>query len=901
MKRILSYAFLILSHLIAQGQADRMLNIPENALSWYNPVENTDSLISMVPLLSGRQKVDALCELSYALRRAGAAYDHAFNHAQEALELAKSIQYKKGIVTSKFLIGSYHRRQDVDTLGSLRILLEAEKHFDPSIHWSLKQRIWLEIGMRYRLIRENDSAVLYYNKSPRQLDEETAWLAHIQSLIWLMRDASIRNRHAEKINYMNRALQVIEQYPSYYSLVSHNLYLHEELCINLANDGKYRKANNLLMKAADTLFKMTERKYVVDFYLAKFLGRIARNFSYWGKYDAAFVFFDSSLQYFDRIFAEHQHELLLPENANRYRAWSINMANQLEEKAVVLIKTAKYIEAEELLTQSIEIRTKHNDPLGVAMCYDKLGELYKLQGRFMDGLSQYNAAINIKLEFIESRYRIWQGFTANQLLYSRESLAVTYLKIGRLYEVWESPHLALEFISKSLAASHETGSQKSEAEALIAYGDIYLALNLADSSLFYYQKAESIYEIMENRPGLAAVNESLGDYFSAHADHDQALYRYGRSQQKFEELEMPRDVARIYLKQGNVSLNNNNMHEALAKFESALLLAAGLNLPKLEMEYHHKLSVIYTSLDDYKQAFWHSERFHEIKDELFSLEISQYLAEAETRFETEKHKQEVLQVLSDQQILQDREARIRTLLLSLLVLVVVLTLWILLYIRHHRLKTGHEKVQLQQRLFRSQMNPHFIFNSLGSIQHSILSNEPDKAIRYLARFSKLMRSILNSSTKELVSVAEDLSTIENYLTLQIVRFPNKFDYRIIVDNKIDINSTFIPPMLVQPFIENAIEHGIMHKKSKGSLQIRYQRRNGMLHIEVEDDGVGRKKAMEIFAQRDKTHNGMATNITRERIDLLNRSGRKKMTFEIVDLSGAKGEATGTKVVFEVPM
>ena len=173
------------------------------------------------------------------------------------------------------------------------------------------------------------------------------------------------------------------------------------------------------------------------------------------------------------------------------------------------------------------------------------------------------------------------------------------------------------------------------------------------------------------------------------------------------------------------------------------------------------------------------------------------------------------------------------------------------------------------------MNPHFIFNSLASIQNSIINEEPKKASKYLARFSKLVRSILDSTVQEFIPLEQEITTIENYLELQKIRFPEKFDYTIEVDERLDTESVQIPPMLTQPFIENSIEHAIKHKDSKGKIDVRFKLQNGTLELEVEGDGIGRQRAMEIHNQQDQGHKSMATAITLERIRILSEKLQEK--------------------------
>jgi len=199
------------------------------------------------------------------------------------------------------------------------------------------------------------------------------------------------------------------------------------------------------------------------------------------------------------------------------------------------------------------------------------------------------------------------------------------------------------------------------------------------------------------------------------------------------------------------------------------------------------------------------------------------------------------------------------------------------------------------------MNPHFIFNSLSSIQNFIVTEKPDKASIYLSKFSKLFRNILDNSVEEFVTLEKEISTIENYLELQKVRYAGKFDYRIDIANEIDAETMQIPPMLAQPFIENAIEHGIKHRETPGHINIRFSLKDRTLIFEVEDDGIGRQKAREIEIAQDPGHRSMSTSLTRERLANLNRKLHRKIVLEIIDLQNALGEAAGTRGVFGVPV
>ncbi|MBW6474381.1 MAG: histidine kinase [Anaerolineaceae bacterium] len=273
----------------------------------------------------------------------------------------------------------------------------------------------------------------------------------------------------------------------------------------------------------------------------------------------------------------------------------------------------------------------------------------------------------------------------------------------------------------------------------------------------------------------------------------------------------------------------------------------------------------------------------------------------QARFENERLEQQVVNLVKDNELKESRLQRNQLILVSVgLITFLVLALGAL-YVRQGRINALHEKLLVEQRLFRSQMSPHFIFNSLASVQNFIVKQDDTRASIYLSRFSELVRSILNNSLQEQITLEEEISTIENYLALQKVRFSDKFDYDIEADDALDPESTFIPPMLTQPFIENSIEHGIRNLEGKGKVTVRFISRNDHLLLEIEDNGIGRERAQELLRQRDKGHKSLATAITRERIAILNRKLKHKITLDIIDLKDEQGEASGTRVVFVIPV
>ena len=205
---------------------------------------------------------------------------------------------------------------------------------------------------------------------------------------------------------------------------------------------------------------------------------------------------------------------------------------------------------------------------------------------------------------------------------------------------------------------------------------------------------------------------------------------------------------------------------------------------------------------------------------------------------------------------------------------------------------------LKLRAVRAQMNPHFIFNALNSIQKFIFLKSPEEANQYIVKFSKLMRMILESTNQSFTSLADEIYMLELYVSLEQLRFDNIFDYDIVVDPKLDRERTLIPSIMLQPFVENAINHGLAPRISKGKLSIRFYASNHNLICEIEDNGIGREESRKI---RKSTHSSRALDIIKERKEILKESDNYIIDFIFEDLYNEKKESMGTKMILTLPL
>lgn len=228
---------------------------------------------------------------------------------------------------------------------------------------------------------------------------------------------------------------------------------------------------------------------------------------------------------------------------------------------------------------------------------------------------------------------------------------------------------------------------------------------------------------------------------------------------------------------------------------------------------------------------------------------------------------------------------------------------IFLFFRRQRMIKERNTLELaktEQRMFRLQMNPHFVFNALLAIQGYMYNNQPHEAGRYLTSFAKLIRHTLYGSTEDFIHLDKEIEALEYYLDLQRMRFNRMFEYSIEISDEIIPESTLIPPLLIQPFLENAIEHGLQHKGEGGKLRLIISGAGTIIKVVVEDNGIGRKKSQEMNKNRDKLHKSMGQDIVSKRIESLNMIMTQKIQLEISDMLDDSGNAAGTRVVLLLP-
>jgi tetratricopeptide (TPR) repeat protein len=509
--------------------------------------------------------------------------------------------------------------------------------------------------------------------------------------------------------------------------------------------------------------------------------------------------------------------------------------------------------------------------------FSKIGLPYRMTGRS-------DTALIIYQRYLEAGRK--HGFDITDLLVHEAVVASCFYETGSVdsavYTYWKA--LAYPEVNQSIHAL------KHEYKRRLA--SIYTATGEPDSAFFYYNNA---YEwLKENgylRSAFVAAWE-LGVFHAKYGRMPEAEQSWLQAAALVEEMIGKRSFYRYDSLKYTVSYGT----ELFFPFSKKMVKETTYRYATLVYRdlYRH-----YQEKEDLRPAMRYLMAYTAAKDSLDKLTRNREAVEIQTRFETKRKDAEILVLGQANELKEFRLYQFTWFISGLAGLMVVIVLIAFMLHQHNKIKSSRKYLLLQQRLLRSQMNPHFIFNSLASVQNFIVKQDDTKASIYLSRFSELVRSILNNSIEEQITLEQEISTIENYLELQKVRFPEKFNFSLFVDDRLDTENTFIPPMLAQPFIENSIEHGIKHKAEKGYISVRFEQRNGGLELIIEDDGIGREKSAELRRQFDKDHKSLATAITQERIKVINKKLKNKITLEIIDLKDETGEARGTRVVFGV--
>ncbi len=527
-----------------------------------------------------------------------------------------------------------------------------------------------------------------------------------------------------------------------------------------------------------------------------------------------------------------------------------------------------------------------------------------------------------------------QGLKIFQGINDPYNTSIVLAKIGDLYRLAGDYNTALNFYYQSLEFKQ---GPTLEWHPLVDLGDAYYSLEPYDSlndqntylqtikSLTIHSEAGASFRIRKAEKSIAAKN------------YDQALTLLTKELHLSKQNNDTNYTMRLLLDIGRVYDARKDFRNTFCYASELLRIAKAHHAKQYMRDGYRLMYMLHDQLNHVDSAYSYYRKYTAMKDSVALDDFSRKLAIHAAMADREKTKVQLDLVskenqISEQQLaLREQQLQREYILKNILIGgILLLVIFGVIIFRNSRLKQKNEahqraliekelsvqklenektKGELQQRALelemqalRAQMNPHFIFNSLNSINRFILQSNQEKASEYLTKFSRLVRLILQNSQLSLISLESELESLRLYLELEAVRFDHHFEYHVTVSDTIDISAARVPPLVIQPYAENAIWHGLMHKADKGHLQIDLFEEGNLLCFKITDDGIGRKKASELKSKSASAHKSMGMRITADRIAILHNKQDGNTTNVIIrDILLSDGTPGGTEVCLKIPL
>ncbi len=533
-----------------------------------------------------------------------------------------------------------------------------------------------------------------------------------------------------------------------------------------------------------------------------------------------------------------------------------------------------------------DAKNKQRINKGLAKAYGSIGIVFAEQSNYAKALQYHLKSVKIY-----------------EAVGDLKKCAQVYNNIGVVYKSRSEDFKALDYFLKA----QKIQAKVNDPEIGITLTNIansYLKQNNLVNAADYYAKAKIAIDKTADARALGEWYNNMGLLYKAERHPVKAIESWNAAVAAFNSIGDKFGIADTYLYLGQLYLEQGDTASALSSAQMVLKLAKELQILEQTVEAEKLLSAIYDRQQNKVLALEHHRLYSIAKDSLNNAENIRKGVELEMNFEFEKRELLQKKEMEQKELLlseQTKQERLK-LIFTGLVLLLLAGLGFLFYSRLQLKKTltlQKELAEYEQKALHLQMNPHFVFNCLGSISSFIVKNGTDSAIKYLAKFSKLMRLTLEYSKLSLIPIDKEIQSLQNYLELEQLRFNHKFNFEIIKDKAIE-DDLALPPLLLQPFVENAIIHGVIPSKEMGTITIQFKLEGDQLVCVIADNGIGYETSRTIKENSVSVHQSMALDITRKRLEMISASTAKKANVKIEEIR-IENETTGTKVTLLLPV
>ncbi|MDA3893012.1 MAG: tetratricopeptide repeat protein, partial [Salinivirgaceae bacterium] len=535
-------------------------------------------------------------------------------------------------------------------------------------------------------------------------------------------------------------------------------------------------------------------------------------------------------------------------------------------------------EALDYFGKALEINLAMNMENIAANSYENLGIVHKDMGNYLQ-------AANCQFKSLELR----KGTNSPRIFNN-------YMKLSIIHELLDDTAKMDYYVNvaKSEMSKRDSVTPRNKTLFYNQLGEIYSNRGDNDSSIVCYRNVIRYATQICWSQGIAEGLGNIADIFYGEGQLDSAIVYHKKSLKLSQEISNSLSIAKEYLALAKLYNETGRYDSAMFFSNNSLQICNESDLLKEKSDALKFISQFYNSQNKYKQAYSYLQLHYAINDSIASSDVKNNVAELETKYET-KVKEQRIELLTAENKLKNRGMWLFA--AASVILLLSFVFGIFLFIRRKKENLQRQET-LEQQLLRSQMNPHFLFNALGSIQNFMLKNETKRAAGYLNNFASLTRNILEHSDKEFVSVSDEIETLKSYMELEKMRLQNNFEFEIIYDKDLEIDFINIPPMLIQPFVENAIKHGLNDIDYMGLLELKFEDKGTALHIEIMDNGVGfgNKKSDKL-----KKHRSMSMGIFEQRRIVLAKRTKQAIGLEIENRGNIDSKQTGTLIKMKIPI
>jgi len=611
---------------------------------------------------------------------------------------------------------------------------------------------------------------------------------------------------------------------------------------------------------------------------------------------------------------------------------AFQLYNEAFERAIQFYKKSyrtasgiKYHYGSALALQNIGTAFDYLGKIDSTLVYMKQAYKYALLSKNKQGLAYvltdlgyvYN---NLGNNSLSVKYNL-QALRLFEQLNDSEGLERTNFALGRIFDNQKDFKTSSSYYTKCLAINRKTNNKERLVLALNSLAAANVNANKVTDALKFNEEAFKLASQMGNVDFIAASHKNYGDIYLKQHQSERAKAHYIKAAELFKKINSDINYSKVAIKLAVIYFAQNNSEKAIEYGLIGYNLSQKTNYPSDQKNAADILSQIYAKQKNYEKAFYYKSIASDISEKIYFDESKDIALKATYKYETEK-KEASIKALNQKNQIAELESKRKTIMLYL-ALLFFLAVTSTAYILFSRFKERKKNELLQNKLIeaeklleaekkvteselkalKSQMNPHFIFNALNSIQMQFMYGDKLAANEQLNNFTYLTRQILEVSGKKQIPVADEKEILTKYLELEKLRFNNDFSYTISISDSIDEDYHKIPPMLIQPIVENSLKHGLMHKKGAKNIQVFFEIDNEETCITctVIDNGIGRDKSAAIKAKNQTKHNSFSTQLITQRLELLNSKVQLQELITYSDILNEQNEVCGTKVVIRIPM